>query len=220
MRTTLAILAATALTAATASAVSVTINNPGFETDLAAAQAGGGWTDAVPTGWSDPAGPENSNFLEVIAGFASEGQVHLGFDPNENGTVYQDLATPWAPNTVYTLTVGVGNRGGFGAGIGRFGFGSSTDPAPPALTQYTPSVFSQDLNTLTIAPADNTFGDATFVFTTGAVAPAGNIRISVQEISATRIHVDNFRLDATVIPEPSSASTLAMAAGLLRRRRR
>ena len=40
-------------------------------------------------------------------------------------------------------------------------------------------------------------------------------------ISGIRINVDNFRLDATAIPEPSSlVTTMALAAGLLMRRRR
>ncbi len=219
-------LASLFLSVSLAGAVGVTITNPGFEDDLGAAQAGGGWTDAVPTGWADPQGGDNTNFMEVIGGFASEGQVHLGFDGNELGMVYQDLGTAWAPNTTYTLTVGVGNRAGFGAGVGRFFLTSSFDALPAAgpvggpYSLYTPSVFSADLDTFTIVPADNTFGDAVFTYTTGPVAPVGNLRIGVQQTSATRVHVDNWRLDATVIPEPSTAAVLALAAGLVLRRRR
>ncbi len=226
MRTSLIAVTALVFAVARAQAASIPILNPGFELDTAAAAGGGGWTDAVPTDWSDPQGGDNTNFIENIGGFASEGSTHLGYDGNEFGMVYQDLSTAWAPNTSYTFTVGVGNRAGTGAGTGRFGLGSSLDVLSPAgpfggpYSLQTPSVFFSDFNTATIVPDNGTnyFGDATFTFSTGAVAPAGNIRISVQEISGTRIHVDNFRLDA--IPEPSSLATLGLAAGLLMRRRR
>jgi hypothetical protein len=209
-------------------AAALNIVNPGFESDLATAQGNGGWSDAVPTGWSDPQGADNTNFLETIGGFASEGQVHLGFDGNEFGMVYQDLGVAWAPNTTYTLTVGVGRRGGFGAGLGRFGLGSSLDVLPASgpspdgpYSLHTPSVFFSDFDTATVAVTDGTFSDAVFSFTTGAIAPAGNVRVSVQEISATRIHVDNFRLDATAaVPEPSSVALLGVLSGLALRRRR
>lgn len=207
------------LTATIAHGAAVTINNPGFETDVLAA---GGWSDAVPTGWQDPAGGDNSNFIEYIAGFSSEGTNHLGFDANEFGLVYQDLGTAWAPNTQYTLTIGVGNRNNtnFAAGTGRFGFGSSADPAPLALTPYTPLVYSQDVFTGTYATAAGMFADASITFTTGAIAPVGNIRISVQNMdTGTRLHIDNLRLDATLVPEPGSCAVLALAGGLLLRRR-
>jgi hypothetical protein len=220
MRLTLISCALLALIPVTAGAVGVSITNAGFESD---ALAVGGWSDAPPSGWADPAGASNGNFLENITGFASDGFNHLGFDQTTDGgvgMVYQDLSTAWAPNTTYTLTVGVGNRSGWGAGTGRFGFGSSSDAAPSPGVLNTPSVFFSDVNTALAAPVTGTFADLTISFSTGAVAPAGNIRLSVQRISdgGPRLHIDNVRLDA--IPEPSTAAALALAAGLLLRRRR
>ena len=76
-------------------------------------------------------------------------------------------------------------------------------------------------NTSTIASVGGTFGDMTLTYTTGAVAPTGNIRLFVKEVdTATRIHVDNFRLDATPIPEPSVLAGFMLGGGLLIRRRR
>lgn len=205
-------------------AAGVTITNSGFETDALGA---GGWSDAVPAGWSDPQGGDNTNFMENISGFASDGSNHLGFDGNEYGMIYQNLSAAWAPNTIYTFTVGVGNRNAnFGAGTGRFFLASSLEPLPPPgpfdgpYSLYTPgSGWYTDYDTSLTVPAPTAFGDVTFTYTTGAVAPTGNIRIGVQEISGIRLHVDNFRLDATAIPEPSAAVILAMAVGLAFRRR-
>lgn len=204
-----------------AQAASVTIANPGFESDALAA---GGWSDNAPTGWTDPEGNAGTNFMEHITGFASEGTNHLGFNGGLS-MVYQDLGTAWAPNTTYTLLVGVGNRTGFGAGTGRFGFWSTADAAPAAgapASILTPTVYFSDVDTALVAPTGQTFADATVSFTTGAVAPAGNIRLSVQQNSGIRVHVDNFRLDATPVPEPTVAGTAFLAAfglTMLRRRR-
>jgi len=221
-------LMAAILTAGAGFAASVTIVNPSFEIDAAVVSGGGGWSDTVPTGWADPQGGDNTNFMEIIGGFSSEGEVHLGFDGNELGLVYQDLGTAWAPNTLYTLSVGVGNRGGFGAGTGRFSLMSSTEVLPAAgpvggpYTLFAPTTgFTTDLDTATLATADNTFATATFQWTTGAVAPAGNLRIAVQNTGASRLHVDNFSLDASPIPEPAMLGlSLAMGGLLLGRRRR
>ena len=220
MRTLLCIFASAAITAVTARAASVTITNPGYEDDVLAP---GAWSDATPNGWLDPDNPggnPNANFIEYIAGFASEGVNHLGFDGNENGIIYQDLSTAWAANTSYTLTIGVGNRaGGTGAGTGLFGLTSTNDGVIVSNDAFASALFSQTVDTSTIAPVGGTFGDLVLNYSTGAVAPAGNIRIFAKETSGVRIHLDNFRLDATVIPEPSSLAALGLAGLLMRRRR-
>lgn len=205
----------------------LSIVNSGFETDAGILSGGTSWSNNAPTGWSDPQGNDNTNFLENIANFASNGIVHVGFDGNEFGMIYQDLSSAWAANTKYTLTVGVGNRAIHGAGTGRFGLGKSTDALSPGVpgdngpySLQTPSIFFSDLDTATVAPDVDTFADTTFTFSTGAVAPAGNIRISAQWVAGPRLHVDNFRLDASPIPEPTSFAALGLTIGLLSRRRR
>ncbi len=225
MRKSLITLALVAVAGVQAHAVSIPIVNPSFEAD-GNLGGPGGWSDSAPTGWVDPNGGSNGNFMENISGFASSGAIHLGFDQGSDsglGLVYQDLSTSWAPNTTYTLTVGVGNRGGFGAGVGRFGFASSTDAAPAGSTLFAPSVYFSDVDTaVTPNPATDSFSDLTVSFTTGAVAPAGSIRISTQRTSGPRLHVDNFRLDAVpvLVPEPTTLAGLALASTVLLRRRR
>jgi hypothetical protein len=225
MRPLIRILALLVAGISTAGAVAVNIVNPGFESDAGLLTAGTTWSDNTPTGWLDPDNPggnPNSNFLENIAGFSSDGIVHLGFDATENGIVYQDLSTAWAPNTKYTLTVGVGNRSGFGAGNGMFGLTSTNDGVVASNDSFSLAPFSQVVNTSIAASVAGSFADISLVFTTGALAPAGNIRLFVKEVdTVSRIHVDNFRLDAApAVPEPSTAAVLTLGAGLLRRRRR
>jgi hypothetical protein len=211
-------------TVSAAQAATVNIVNPGFESDAGLVNGATTWSDNTPTGWLDPDNPgtnPNSNFIENIGGFASEGIVHLGFDANENGIIYQDLSTSWAPNTKYTLKIGVGNRTNTGAGTGLFGLTSTNDGVVTSNFSFAGAAFSQTVNTGTIAVTPGTFADMTLTFTTGAVAPSGNIRLFVKEVdTATRIHVDNFRLDATAVPEPSALAILTLASGLLIRRRR
>jgi hypothetical protein len=51
-------------------------------------------------------------------------------------------------------------------------------------------------------------------------APAGHLRISIQNLTAARLPADNVRLDATAIPEPAAGLLgLPGAACVLRRRR-
>jgi hypothetical protein len=128
MRAIVRILVLTLLGASAARAASITIVNSGFEADAGLVNGGTTWSDNTPTGWLDPDNPgsnPNSNFIENISGFSSDGIVHLGFDGNENGIIYQDLSTAWAPNMMYTLTLGVGNRTNTGA---AWGFSDSLPP--------------------------------------------------------------------------------------------
>ena len=59
-----------------------------------------------------------------------------------------------------------------------------------------------------------------YTFTTGAVAPAGNVVLFFRAVNNRGI-VDNARVDATAVPEPAAAGLAAVAGlGLLARRRR
>ena len=105
--------------------------------------------------------------------------------------------------------------------MGIFGLTSTNDGIVASNDSFALAPFSRTVDTGTFALVDNTFADMSVTFTTGAVAPSGNIRLFVKEIDGvSRIHVDNFRLDATAVPESSSALALALGCGFLMRRRR
>ena len=107
----------TALIAASAGADPIAITNHSFETpDVAtAAQT---WSN-VNEDWGDDAGESNDQFTEFIEGFVADGLQHAGVNNSDTDTsgaidpLMQDLAANYMANTLYTLTVAVGNRDTF-----------------------------------------------------------------------------------------------------------
>lgn len=95
-------------------AAPIVVNNASFEQPKLAP---GGWTNNLldpGLGSTDPqwTGRNGSNFgdafVEYIGGFRSEANQHIGM---QNGYfVFQNLGVPYAANTTYKLTVGVGYR--------------------------------------------------------------------------------------------------------------
>jgi hypothetical protein len=190
-------------------AAPVPIANHSFETpDLTS--GGNTWSNAN-IDWGDPDPGINDQFTEFIANFASEGQQHVGInatDTNNNGLVdplVQDLAATYAPNTIYTLTVGVGNRNATFTIPGNESIFRLADAA-------TGNVLAESIVDASTIPV-GTFEDRSLVFTTGASGgPVGNgIRIVLANGPAGRSHFDNIRLDATVIPEPATMTLLLIA---------
>lgn len=190
---------------------SIAVGNYSFEDTTLTA---GGWLDGQPPSWTSPSGNSN-NFIEYIVGFVSHGNNHYGMA--QGTSAYQELATAWAPYTQYQLVIGVGNRN---AGWTAAGNQSSIalESTAAAVGTHVASTFL-DSSTL----PESTFADVTLTYTTGAVAPAGNIRIWVGSTGAAgtgRGHFDNVRLTANPIPEPTGAALLVLAAGGFCARRR
>jgi hypothetical protein len=201
--------------AGSARAALVTVTNHSFESP---ALSPGAWSNLVPDGWTDTQGDTNHNFVEYIAGFSAEGAQHLGYDPNpdpqEGGfsLVYQDLAVGWDADTVYTLTIGVGNRNGQPTGIARMSLASS-------LTA--PETYESTMTIDTATIPGQTFQDTVLQFTTGPVAPPGDVRIVLSNDPGGRVHFDNVRLDVTPIPEPAALAVAGiLGLGIMRARRR
>lgn len=219
-------------TAAFSHGASITIGDSGFEANVGGPGAGGdlasgGWSNNLSTEWEERDGVDNgASFEEFIPGFSSEGTDHIGVATGYY--IWQDTGVALQPNTTYTLTVGVGRRGGQTAGgnvstfaivSGLTGLGTLANTAAVLADPITLASGSFDATTIA---TDLTFVDAPdLVFTTGAVVPSENVVVLLGDNSpGGRSHFDNIRLDATAIPEPST-SLLGMLAifGLMRRRR-
>jgi len=172
----------------------------------------GGWTNAYPD-WDGPATAGDS-FVEHIAGFASEGNSHIGLQ--NASEVSQDLGIPVAANTTYELTVGVGNRNANfspndGTLAATFGLYSGADAEDGGTLLGDMTVDAGPLG-------DSTFADYTASITTGD-SVSGNLFVSLRNTGAGRSHYDNVRL--SVVPEPSSMVLLVLGGlGLLAQRRR
>ncbi|MFT5188726.1 MAG: hypothetical protein ACI957_001748, partial [Verrucomicrobiales bacterium] len=190
-------------------AAPIEVNNASFERP---ALEPGGWSNDLPdpnnpisgSNWIGQDGPNNGNtFIEFIPDFSSEGGQHLGMQANYY--VFQNTGTPWAPNTTYTLTVGVGNRGEPAGALTIIGL-TNLDEAPGPDNRLADANANAQLeNDPLLAAASVTvdsganpalsFTDNTVSYTTGAEAPAGNIVIFLgDEGAADRSHFDNVRL--------------------------
>ena len=94
----------------------IPINNASFERPVVSS-ATTTWSNALADpdqggagpDWLGQSGSSNGNaFIEYIPGFSSEGDQHLGMQSTYY--VFQNTGVPWAANTKYELTVGVGDR--------------------------------------------------------------------------------------------------------------
>jgi hypothetical protein len=137
-------------------------------------------------------------FIERIGNFASQGAAHIGMESGYY--IFQNTDVPWAPNTRYTLTVGVGNRNtGFTVAGNRSVIGL-TDAVPAYATAAEAVANDPQLSVSNTAVNASTwpvstFRDQTVIFDTGDTAPGGTVVIFAGSAGASRAHFDNFRLD-------------------------
>lgn len=123
-----------------------------------------------------PAPADGTNcFVQVLNG-------HPGF-------CWQDVG-PLQSNTVYTLTIAVGQDFINGTGVGKIALIDGTSPFQTILAE-TP------VDTSTVAPG--TFSDVTLIYTSGYQV-AGHLTILMQGDAGSLITYDNIRLDATTLP--------------------
>ncbi|MGD9636524.1 MAG: PEP-CTERM sorting domain-containing protein [Pirellulales bacterium] len=212
--------------AGTAAAVSVPITNHSFESP----DVMGAWQDGLPNDWLAGGGLSN-RWVENNAsvGFSGgDGVQHVGLDTN-GGYIYQDLGVAFAANTKYTIDLASAHRDGHMHGIVEFGLFSSdalgTDIGAPGFMdiQGVWNGANPDgdnmWNTFRDASLLHTIGTGSlgkvYSYTTGAVAPAGNLVVFIRDVSGGRETVDNIRLDATAVPEPASMMFAAVAIGSL-----
>jgi hypothetical protein len=197
------------LSAPGAFGAAVSIGNASFESPVLNA-GGATWTNTLEGGWMTP-GVAGDSFVEFIGGFAAEGVNHIGLQNAQ--TVYQDLATSFTPNTMYTLTVATGNRNASFTLAGNISTYQIADSAGIVFASGAYDAFPVPVGTFTDATP------LTFM-TPAAGGPTGPIRINLVNSGTGRSHFDNIRLDATVIPEPVTIGLLSLGTLLIFRRRR
>ena len=216
----LAVVASSAVFSAAAFATPIAVTSYSFDVGVPqdgnpATQADGDdYVGALPTGWTGPGGVlttrPNSYFDDKLADSPDL------TDTDENawsngGTFAQVLSATLQANSVYTLTVDVGDRTDTPFPAVTLGLGTGNTNGQNMLTPST---------TVNPAPADGGWATWTSTFTTGA-APAGlgqPLRIELVS-GGIQAQFDNVRLD--VVPEPTAAALLAGGAlAVLGRRRR
>lgn len=195
MRLSLGIALAAVLLASPAFAASIPVTNHSFEEPVLDV---GGWTNDLP-GWTQTptAGDAFVEYIDFPPVFSSDGNQHLGVA--EAAEVFQNTGVGLAANSVYTLTVDIGNRNdsftvdGNQSTIGLYAGASAADGGTKLATS------SFNANFL----PDGTFaGPLTLDYVSNGSPPSGDIFISLQSTGVNRSHFDNVQLG--VVPEPSS----------------
>jgi hypothetical protein len=125
---------------------------------------------------------------------------------SNGGTISQTLSASLAANTLYTLTVAVGNR--LDAVVNNLA------------TTYIIQLFAGNtlLNSITGSNTTiplGTFMDVSFNYLAGVTLPPGNLSIVLNSVGS-QSDFDNVRLTATPtsVPEPSSLALMAAGLGL------
>ena len=198
----------TLLLACVCSGAPVAIADQSFESNPAGDLSNGtSWSNDLSPEWEETGGTSNGNgFEEFIAGFASEGVDHLGMNPGHQ--VWQDLGGTYQANTVYTLTVGIGNRAG--------------QTAPGNLSTYSlrasdGSIYATGTFDASLLTA-GTFSDGPEVVFDTSLNPDAvgkNIRIHLSAGGSGRSHFDHIRLDANPAEPDGSASLKNTAASAI-----
>ncbi len=194
------------------------ITNAGFEDDTV---PGVGYTTSAPSGWTLTGGPGGLIDADTLS--SSTDPTPDPTDSNQGlysdgGSFFQVLGATLASNTLYTLTIDVGDRTNLtfpnGTSVG-LGTGSTFDAdllVPISSTNPVPD---------NQAAADDGWVTWTFSYQTGASPLNAGDQLRIDLKSGGRQPLfDNVRLDIVSIPEPSTALFASLAViGLLGRRR-
>ncbi|MGC6457425.1 MAG: hypothetical protein ACON4R_03570 [Akkermansiaceae bacterium] len=181
-------------------AAPIAIPNAGFEEPP---QNAGGWTNTL-TDWSERDGiDDGDSFIENISGFFAEGINHIGM--NTGYYIWIDTGVAWEPNTVYTLQVAAGNRGGQTGGVNSSvyalmnstaGLGAQNAANTAAVLNDSAVLASRSWDAAANVGAGQ-FGEAPpLEFVVTDAVPTGTIVILLGDNSPSgRSHFDNIRLE-------------------------
>ncbi len=203
----------------------IPINNASFEQPILNS---GDWTNdlsdpsqgANAPDWLGQAGSNNSRaFIEYIPSFSAEGTQHLGMQ--QNYYVFQNTGVPWAANTMYELTVGLGDREDPIGALAIIGLThlsqtpGSTNTLPYANTSdalaNNPVLAAASLAVDFGAQGNFTFADHTLTYVTGGTPPPGNVVVFLgDEGTSNRAQFDHVRLTRTLLvdPEPTTLANV------------
>jgi hypothetical protein len=204
------------LFSSTVFAVPITVVNPSFEVD----NPGPGVASSGPTfGWGGvghldrTAGAFNTEIEPTPDGADAE---RLGW--SNGGTPTQVLTSLLAANTVYTLTVDVGDRTNltFAGAVLNLGTGAGVG------NNLLPAVVVSNTTPNNTPNAGDGWQTWQSTFTTGAAPPnlGQPLRIDLAGVSGIQTLFDNVRLDASPVPEPAVSSLIAIVFGAVMCRRR
>lgn len=217
-----------------AEATLLTVLNPSFESSTIAPGIFLGGQATGPTNWQvyntgatnnlrffgiwNPAGTDS--YSDPVPDGANMGVVFLDNTSNlAEAGLRQTLSDTLQLSTQYTLTVSVGN---FDPGAGGAPWNFTGFPGYRVDFMAGSTVIASDNNTL--APAEGRFLTSTVSLTTGASHPQAGQALGIRLVSlngsGVEVNFDKVQLDATSVPEPSSAVLLGLAALVGVRRRR
>jgi len=214
-----------------ADAVPLIISNSSFEDPDTGSGTFSGATNSAPAGWTVyNTGATNteryfgvwnpsttSTFVDGAPTGANVGVVFLQNTTNiAEAGLSQTLGDTLQLNTTYTLTVEVGNFADDNSSD-SFNFNGFPDYRIDLMTVNNPTPLASDNNTLT--PAEGIFETSIVSFTTGSshtdAGQALAIRLVNLNGAGIEVNFDDVRLDASPVPEPSTAALLLGAVGLI-----
>jgi hypothetical protein len=228
---------ALATTGISAQATPVTINNFSFETPTVSDGAfqtqsagttvsgtafgiwnGWSWAKTVGSGFQD-FGIDNQNHVAYTGADGSgtplgaNGINDCFLNQSINGgvtNIFQDVGI-LAANTTYTLTIAVGQRLDRVNGSAQIGL---LDAASGATNVWATGTILA--STTGVSSVAGSFQDFTVTFTTGSTV-SGDLYVGARYTGDGKIQasIDNVRLDATAVPEPSTYAMLVGGLGML-----
>jgi PEP-CTERM motif len=200
-----------AITGPNALADSVTITNPSFETPGAPVNSGCGtgcaYNGVAPLGWTGGGSFEPGGILSPVPDGSLIAYANAG------GSISQTLSgTSLVDNSVYTLSLFVGNRGGSLGGNYTLSLDTILGGITTTLCTFSGNAASPNI-------AVGTFQVEGCTYASGSTPPAGNLFLQFTALNG-QLDVDNVSLTVQPngpvgVPEPSSMLLLGIGALLV-----